>query len=47
MLQVLGPLRDNEEFITEDVDLLELFIKQQAAKNIKSELKRMKYTGSK
>lgn len=45
--QVLGPLGDNEEFITEDVDLLELFVNQKSAKKIKTELKGMKFTGQK
>lgn len=45
--QVFGPLRDNEEFITEDVDLLELFVKQQSAQKIKLELKKMQHSGKK
>lgn len=45
--RVLGPLRDDEEFLPEDIDLLELYVKQQSAKQIKSELKAMGYTGDK
>ncbi|XP_060561389.1 UDP-glucose:glycoprotein glucosyltransferase 1-like, partial [Ruditapes philippinarum] len=45
--QVLGPLGDTEEFINEDVDLLELFVKQKSAKKIKTTLKGMKFTGQK
>ncbi|XP_045201595.2 UDP-glucose:glycoprotein glucosyltransferase 1-like isoform X2 [Mercenaria mercenaria] len=45
--QVLGPLGESEEFINEDVDLLELFVKQKSAKKIKTTLKGMKYAGQK
>ncbi|KAL4220092.1 UDP-glucose:glycoprotein glucosyltransferase 1 [Mactra antiquata] len=45
--QVLGPLKDDEEFLLEDFELLETFIKQRGGKKIKSELKAMKYTGQK
>jgi hypothetical protein len=40
-------LGDTEEFINEDVDLLELFVKQKSAKKIKTTLKGMKFTGQK
>ncbi|XP_052214518.1 UDP-glucose:glycoprotein glucosyltransferase 1-like [Dreissena polymorpha] len=45
--QVYGPLRDGEVFITEDVDLLELFVKQQSASQLKTELVAMNHTGNK
>ncbi|KAH3810714.1 hypothetical protein DPMN_139111 [Dreissena polymorpha] len=44
--QVYGPLRDGEVFITEDVDLLELFVKQQSASQLKTELVAMNHTGN-
>ena len=45
--QVLGPLGEEEEFLPEDIDLLEVYVKQQSAKQIKSELKSMGYKGDK
>ena len=45
--QVLGPLGDTETLLTEDIDLLELFVKQKSAKNIKTTLKTMNYKGDK
>lgn len=45
--QVLGPLADSELFLTEDVELLELFVKQKSAKAIKTELTKMNFQGEK
>ena len=43
----MGPLGEEEEFLPEDIDLLEVYVKQQSAKQIKSELKSMGYKGDK
>ncbi|XP_052784039.1 UDP-glucose:glycoprotein glucosyltransferase 1-like isoform X2 [Mya arenaria] len=45
--QVFGPLRVDEEFITEDVDLLEMYVKQLSANRLRTEITKMKYTGKK
>ncbi|WAR27836.1 UGGG-like protein [Mya arenaria] len=44
---VFGPLRVDEEFITEDVDLLEMYVKQLSANRLRTEITKMKYTGKK
>ncbi|KAL3846980.1 hypothetical protein ACJMK2_017920, partial [Sinanodonta woodiana] len=42
---VLGPLGDTEEFLSEDVDLLEIYVQQRSAKKVKSELNGMDFSG--